>query len=342
MVSRSFHLENSFAFASAKRFSVLTTALIAILLTSLFWAFLLWFVLPGDRLVHADGLPNAQLQAVNQSGNQSGFIDPRSALKAGVQAFQQGDYAAAAAAFSSAIDHDPTLTAAHINRCLANLQLEQYAAAVADCTEAIDRSPKLVEAYLNRGLAYHRQGEFAAAIADYSQLLKLQPFDFRAYYNRGLSQMASKAYRAAIVDFGAAARQVSPFDRGTLAEILTDRGLAQLLQANSRQAISDFTAAIQLDRSAVRAFYNRGCAHHQQGNSIAAVADFTQVLELAPNHAQALLSRGVIHRELGETIAAIHDLQQAADCFCHQGMMLAYEKTLELLDQIRFVGVAFG
>ena len=48
----------------------------------------------------------------------------------------------------------------------------------------------------------------------------------------------------------------------------------------------------------------------------------------------------MIHRDQGETIAAIHDLQQAADCFCHQGRMLAYQKTLELLDEIRFVGMA--
>lgn len=304
---------------------------------------LLWVVLPGDRLVRADVLVDAPV-------SESASMNARQSLQLGVEALEQRDYSAAASAFTAVIAADEetpstdgaTLIAGYANRCLANLQLTQYPAAVSDCSEAIDRNPKLVEAYLNRGLAHHRQGQFEAAIADYSQLLQLQPFDFRAYYNRGLSQMASQAYREAIVDLGEAARQVSPFDHGTLAEILTDRGLAQLLQANPQQAISDFTAAIQLDRSAVRAYYNRGCTYHQQGNKTAAIEDFTQVINLVPDHAQALLSRGIIHRDLGETIAAIQDLQQAADCFCYQGMMLAYQKTLELLDQIRFVGMAIG
>ncbi len=311
---------------------------------------MLWIVLPGSRSAYAEvwsEVPPGVLSRVlseTQASATEAPQDARSQLKAGVLAFQQGDYIAAVAAFSESITQDSTLTAAYTNRCLANLQLSQYQAAVEDCSTAIDQNPRLIEAYLNRGLAHHRQGKFAAAIADYSQLLQMQPIDFRAYYNRGLSQMALQAYREAIVDFGEAARQVSPFDHGTLAEILTDRGLAQLLQTNLDQAIADFTAAVQLDRSAVRAYYNRGCAHHQQGNAIAAVADFTEVLNRVPDDAQALLNRGMIHRDLGETIAAIQDLQQAADCFCHQGMMLAYHKTLELLDQIRFVGmaIAFG
>ncbi len=76
------------------------------------------------------------------------------------------------------------------------------------------------------------------------------------------------------------------------------------------------------------------------------------VINPAPDPAQALLSRellsrgllsrGMIHRDLGGTIAAIQDIQQAAGCFCHQGMMLAYQKTPELLDQICVVGMAVG
>ena len=71
------------------------------------------------------------------------------------------------------------------------------------------------------------------------------------------------------------------------------------------------------------------------------------VINPAPGPAQALLSRGLlsqgmIHRDLGGTIAAIHDVQRAAGCFCHQGMMLAYQKTPELLDQICVVGMAVG
>ncbi|HEY9699165.1 MAG TPA: tetratricopeptide repeat protein [Trichocoleus sp.] len=262
-------------------------------------------------------------------------------LRSGITAYEQGDYQTAVAAFSAAIEQGETMAVAYSDRCLANLALGNHAAALADCTQALERNPDDSEAYLNRGLASYRLGNYAAAVSDYAQLLQINPLDFRAYYNRGLALTGLQNYQAAILDFEQALRQVSPSDPVISAEILVDRGLAQLPN-DPQQAIADFTTAIQLNHAGIRALYNRGCAHHQQQNLMAAIEDFSQVLQLAPDYAEALLSRGWIRYQQGETVAAVKDLQQAADCFCHQGMMVAYQKTLNLLGKIRSPQIAVG
>lgn len=263
------------------------------------------------------------------------------AFKTGIAAFQAGDYEDAADRFSQAIQASPEFAAAYSDRCLTSIYLENYAGAIADCDRALQLNASDTEAYLNRGLAQHRTGHYAEAIADFTQLLQLKQHDFRAYYNRGLAQAELAAYREAIVDYGEALRQVSPLDRPIKAEIHTDRGLAQLLLENDQGAIADFTEAIQFNAD-IRAYYNRGCAYHQQGNAVAALNDFSRVLQLDPTYAQAYLSRGLIRHERGNRQEAIADLRQAADCFCDQGLMMAYRQTLDLLYKLQGSEVAIG
>ncbi|MBD3883890.1 tetratricopeptide repeat protein [Phormidium tenue FACHB-886] len=260
-------------------------------------------------------------------------------LRSGIAAFHDQNYAIAVDHFSSAIQQDSALVAAYADRCLSQIYLEQYQEAIADCSQALQRNPQDLESLLNRGLSYHRLQQYQEAITDFTQLLQLTPHDSRAYYNRALAQVELAAYSEAIVDYGQALRQTSPLDRVVRGEIYIDRGLAQLLQNHQQAAIGDFTQAIQFNATA-RAYYNRGCAYHQQGNSTAALNDFSQVLEQDPNYAQAYLSRGLIRHERGERQAAIGDLRQAAQYFCYQGFMLAYQQTLELLQKIQ--GAAIG
>jgi tetratricopeptide (TPR) repeat protein len=273
-------------------------------------------------------------------------------VRSGIAAFQLQDYATAVDRFSQAISQSiqhgsslveislgSSLAAAYADRCLSYIQLGNYPAAIDDCSDALRLNPADPESLLNRGLSYYRSQQHFQAIADFTQLLQLKPHDPRAYYNRALAQVEQAAYREAIVDYGEALRQTSPLDRALQVEIYTDRGLAQLLQNHQQAAIADFTQAIQFG-AAVRPYYNRGCAYHQQGNLAAAFRDFSQALQLDPTYAQAYLSRGLIWHERGERQAAIGDLRQAAECFCEQGLMLAYQQTLDLLQKIQ--GVTIG
>lgn len=261
----------------------------------------------------------------------------RASLSAGVAAFRQGDYPAAIAAFSEALRANPNSTAAYGDRCLARIYQREYAEAIADCTQALRLDPRNTEAYLNRGLAHYRRGSFDEASADFTQLLRITPHDPRARYNRGLAKAAQAAYREAIVDYGEALRQASPQDRQTLAQIYTDRGLAELLVDDQRGAIADLTQAIQLDNSNARAYLNRACAYHRDGNLAAALNDFDQAIAIQPTYAEAYFGRAMVRQQRGEGGSAIADLRESVRYFGEHPELApeAYRQAVQLLKQWR-------
>jgi tetratricopeptide (TPR) repeat protein len=300
---------------------------------------LLGWALPGWAAEKA-GSPTGS--AVEQGSD----LEVKALLRSGVAAFQAEDYPLALERFTTAIAVEPGF-AAYSNRCLVQIQLAAYEPAIADCTAALQLNPREPEGFLNRGLAYYRSGEFSRAITDYNALLQIRSHDFRAYYNRGLAQAELQDYRAAIVDYGEAMRQISPLAHSILAEIHTDRGLAQMQLALLPQAVADFTQAIRFNNSNLRAYYNRGCAYHHQDNLLASLADFTQALQLAPQapepkQAQIYLSRGLVQQQLGHQKDALEDLQQAAQYFQRQGAIVVYQQTLDLIKRLRGSAIAVG
>jgi len=131
--------------------------------------------------------------------------------KQGVSAFQQGNFEAAINFYNKAIENNPHLGIAYINRGFAyfkngnlsqaiqdatqaieidtesidaygvrgdaHLQSESYDQAIADYSKAIELNPKLGAAYKKRALAYHAKGQLARAVADYESYLPLAPND---------------------------------------------------------------------------------------------------------------------------------------------------------------------
>lgn len=281
-------------------------------------------------LAWGSGCPGAIAAEAVSSPELDGFA-------AGVAAFRQGDYAAAIAAFDTAIREHPDSAAAYGDRCLAHIYQRQYAEAIADCTQALRIDPRNTEAYLNRGLAQYRRGVYAEAIADFSQLLRITPHDPRARYNRGLAKVAQTAYREAIVDYGEALRQASPQDRQMLAQIYTDRGLAELLVDDRRGAIADLTQAIQLDSGSARAYLNRACAYHRDGNLTAALNDFDQAIAIDSTYAEAYFGRAMVRQARGESGSAIADLRESVRYFGEHPELApeSYRQAVQLLKQWR-------
>ena len=60
--------------------------------------------------------------------------------------------------------------------------------AIADLDQAIQLNPELADAYLNRGFVKQMKGDFEGAIADSNQAIGINPKFAEAYGNRGLSK----------------------------------------------------------------------------------------------------------------------------------------------------------
>jgi Flp pilus assembly protein TadD len=68
-----------------------------------------------------------------------------------------------------------------------SLQLGNYVAAVADYTRALDVEPANSFAYYNRGITRDRMGDFMGAVEDFTQAIALDPQNADFYHNRGFS-----------------------------------------------------------------------------------------------------------------------------------------------------------
>jgi len=93
---------------------------------------------------------------------------------------RQGDYYAeqelwdeAISEYTEAIELDPELAEAYVNRARAHINLGQHELAIVDCNKAIELDPELYTAYLSRGLCYEIQGNKNQALADYQRVVTL-------------------------------------------------------------------------------------------------------------------------------------------------------------------------
>ncbi|MBW4596102.1 MAG: tetratricopeptide repeat protein [Brasilonema angustatum HA4187-MV1] len=256
-------------------------------------------------------------------------------FKMGVKNVLNDNYQQAIKDFTQAIERQSSFGAAYSNRCFAYLQLEDYQKAVADCNQAIKNAPNGAEAYVNRGLAQYRQGNYPAAIADNSQAIALKPYDFRAYYNRGIANAMLGNHQQAIANYNSALSQISPYPSPLLADIYNDRGISRFQLQDFQAANHDFSLAIRLNPQDYRGYFNRGCISGKSGDNKSAIQDFTESLKLNPNDAHAYFNRGIAYHELGYEQTAIPDLQKAVKYFANLGQTTLYEKTLDLLKNLR-------
>ena len=67
---------------------------------------------------------------------------------------------------------------------LAYTNTKQYYLAISDLTRAIELEPKLTLAYVNRGIAHTNLKEYELGIEDYNRALEIDPKCLVAYNNR--------------------------------------------------------------------------------------------------------------------------------------------------------------
>ncbi len=91
--------------------------------------------------------------------------------------FDLGNYNAAIADYSRAIELKPDYAEAYNNRAYAYMKMEKYALALPDLDRAIQLRPDYVNALMNRGdiYNYYYAIDYDRAVADYDRVLQLAP-----------------------------------------------------------------------------------------------------------------------------------------------------------------------
>lgn len=104
-------------------------------------------------------------------------------LENGGKAAEKGQYKDAIGHYGAALELEPLLLQAYINRGRVYFQMGVYDSSIEDYTKALDCKPNNAQAYLARGSAYAARGDFPQALEDCSKAIELNPDEAKFYYH---------------------------------------------------------------------------------------------------------------------------------------------------------------
>lgn len=202
---------------------------------------------------------------------------------------QKGDYYSALGKFDTALQLNPNLVKAYVNRGFTKLMLNDYEGAISDCDEAIRLNPGLVQAYTNRIAAKNNFQDFEGTLSDLDTLL--------LHFQDSVELYQFYFLRASVND----------------------------ILCNSEEAIDDYTQAMELNPRDPRTYYNRGRIrtilgqnNTDQGNVdeaynlyIAALEDYNIALQLTPDRNIINFSLGIVKYKLGNSLVRKENLDDA-------------------------------
>lgn len=125
-------------------------------------------------------------------------------LDRGVNAFRQGQFAAAEADFRRAVAAQPEDPDAHLNLGSALVQLGRVDEARKEYDEAIRLAPDKARARFNLGTLLASQSDDSGALAELEQALKTDPGYWEASYNAGNAALRLGRFEDCVRHFGAA------------------------------------------------------------------------------------------------------------------------------------------
>ena len=187
----------------------------------------------------------------------------------------------------------------------------KYHDAIKGYTQYLSTSASPSETYsalLNRGICYYSMSQYEKALKDFDKSVSSSPTGGKSYSLccRGRGKAKLNNYDGAIEDFNQALKNTSvsaPFEAG-----VTNNELHK-----HREAIDDYTRAIEQNTCIVDAYFRRGLSHAALKNYESAIADYTVAIEKQPgnNHPRAHFRRALAHQALKRIKLALDDYTRA-------------------------------
>jgi tetratricopeptide (TPR) repeat protein len=146
------------------------------------------------------------------------------------------------------------------------------------------------------------------SITLFNHTLKVTDHNWLAYNNKGVTYYELGDYKQAIEDYSRAI-ELNP----DYTEAFNNRGTAYYELGNYRQAIEDYDRLIGFKPGYGDAYLNRGVAYAHLGDYRQAIEDFNKVVEINPGHAKVYNNRGNAYFALGNHRQAIEDYGRAIE-----------------------------
>lgn len=155
-------------------------------------------------------------------------------------------------------------------------------------------SEAIAKDHYNRGTELYSRGDFAAAEKELSAAIELEPKAPDAYYNRGWAYRRQLKNRQAIADWTEAI-QLYPFQ----ASYFLSRANARIVEGDLSGGAGDASEAVALLPESSRGYFLRGVALLIQGEPQKALEDAVRALSYDPEYTDAkrLALDALIQRE---------------------------------------------
>ncbi|MEL6382983.1 MAG: tetratricopeptide repeat protein [Cyanobacteria bacterium J06626_18] len=237
----------------------------------------------------------------------------------GIARAKAGNYSAAIAAFTRALQHQFDFADAYYQRGLVHFKRCDFTAAIADYTKALQHGGDDAGRYFARGLAYLSAQQPDAAIADAKQAILLDPASASAYKLIGRARQRQGDDQKAIASYKKAVELY--LDQRDIESCRRCLGHIRKLQAqdqptpqpsSSSSTASESAAGAQTPLTDPDEFLKRAMQKAQRKDYRGAMEDLDWAIQIDPQDAEAYASRSQVRADFGDFHGAIADLQQVA------------------------------
>jgi tetratricopeptide (TPR) repeat protein len=181
-----------------------------------------------------------------------------------------------------------------------------YAAAIADYTSALNLDKNLVSVYANRGKAYLKAGKFRDAVNDFNKALKEDPADFGTYLQRAGAYAGNRMWDQAIKDLQL---YLKYFNNDQT--VLHRCGEYYYEAEDYINALKYFNLNLRDDPNNSLYYKSRGKTYLRTATYRYALSDLSMSLDLNPGDAETWMFMGLAKIRSGEKEKGCSDLQRA-------------------------------
>jgi tetratricopeptide (TPR) repeat protein len=225
------------------------------------------------------------------------------------------------------ISEQPKNLDAYFYRAIAKNDLGNYSGAIVDYSKIIVEAPD-ADTYFNRGNSRYSIKDFAGAKEDYAKAYMLDENFIDALYSLACVKLDLEEYNSAIKDFTKVINQAPDNSNVFILRASAYKAIKQFTNA-----LNDYSTAILIEPNADN-YFNRGAflmdiRYYKEANT-----DLTRSIRLNRNNAFAYFYRGASNLFIGRFDTAISDFSEAikfdaTDFDAYLGLSMAYLKNNE-------------
>jgi len=221
----------------------------------------------------------------------------------GVARYYQNDLVGAGNDFSKCLNINPLFSQAYQYNAMVLQQLGKSVESIECIQKAIELRPASAQYLFTYGVILFQQEQYHDALYAFNQVLKIDDRIPDAWVNRGTTRLMLSDSSGALTDYTAAIN-LNPFN----ANPYLRRGALYAQQSNYPLALQDLNQAIGIDSTLTQAYFTRALVFYYQKHYSQALSDLNKVLQLEHRNTLALFNRAIICYEVGNPESAIDDL----------------------------------